>query len=113
MNQFDEWLDSIEQRPNKYIDQFTIKDLIFEAGQKYGNPKRNLSIAEINEIFESWIGVDVMTMEKEDVLVLLRDFFEMESQPIADCHDCAVMGKVCFENDGGLSHRISQYQATD
>ena len=33
--QFDEWLDSIEQRPSKYIDIFTIKDLIVEASKKY------------------------------------------------------------------------------
>ena len=26
--------------------------------------------------------------------------------------ECALLGKVCFENDGGISHRISQYEAT-
>ena len=32
---------------------------------------------------------------------------------MADCNECEKIGKVCFQNDGGLSHRISQGEATE
>ena len=52
-------------------------------------------------------------IEKDEVLVRLQDMFEEERYPInQDCMDCDKIGKVCYKNDHGLSHRISQGTAT-
>ena len=110
--EFDDWLDSIEQRPNQFLDVFTIKDLICEASDKYGNRETKITVPEVNQIYEDWFGLEVHSLEKEDVILYLRDMFETQQNPIADCEECAKLGKVCFENDGGVSHRISQYEAS-
>ena len=52
-------------------------------------------------------------IEKEEVIQRLKDMFEAESYPInEDCAECDTLGKVCYSNDQGLSHRISQGTAT-
>ena len=38
-------------------------------------------------------------MEKDEVLERLRDMFEEELNPIRECRECDVKGKVCYEND--------------
>ena len=63
---------------------------------------------EIDKAFASWIGEDVDSMEKDEVFERLKDMFEAESRPIRECKECTAKGKVCYENDDGLSHRLSQ-----
>ena len=75
--QFDEWLDSIQSSDKKYISIFTIKDLIKEASQTYDKNRASpITIPEINELYEQWFGEETLTMEKEEVILLLRDMFE-------------------------------------
>ena len=39
--------------------------------------------------------------------MIFHDMYEQEVNPVdEDCDDCGELGKVCFENDLGISNRI-------
>ena len=67
-----------------------------------------MSKEELDKVYNEWIGKEVLILETDEVVNRLRDLMEAEIHPIADCPDCARLGKVCYENDGGFSHRLSQ-----
>ena len=105
---FDDWIDSIDQSKRKHLDSVTIRKLLKEASEKFGQKNANLTNKQVREIYEKWFDEEQDFLEKDEVLHRLRDMFEAEMYPIADCHSCDQLGKVCFENDGGYSHRIAQ-----
>ena len=109
---FDDWIDSIDQQRRKHLDPITIRKLIKEASEKFGQKNANLTNKQVREIYDKWFDEEQDYLEKDEVLHRLKDMFEAEMFPIADCHSCDQLGKVCYENDGGLSHRIAQGQAT-
>ncbi len=104
---FDEWIDSIEKSRKNWFDMYTIKDLLAEASIKYGQKNSDLSQQQIDQIYADWIGEEVLCLEKEEFLLILKDMMEAEKNPIAECAECDRDGRVCYENDGGLSHRMS------
>ena len=90
------------------MDQQAIKKLICEGSKMYGKKNANMSSARVDKVYETWFGDDQFHIEKDEVLVRLKDMFEAEQYPInEDCADCQLLGKVCYRNDHGLSHRIA------
>ena len=75
----------------------------------YGKKHANMTTIKVEQVYQTWFGNEKYQMiEKEEVLLRLKDMFEAESYPINhDCTECEVLGKVCYSNDHGLSHRIS------
>ena len=85
---FDDWIDSIDQQRRKHLDQYTIKKLIKEASEKYGQKNANLTNKQVKEIYDKWFDEEQDFLEKDEVLHRLKDMFEAEMFPIADCHSC-------------------------
>ena len=81
-----------------------------EATKRYGRRRKVLSKEEVNKIYEEWIGKEVLILDTEEVVNRLRDIMEAENNPIAHCEQCEALGKVCYEHDGGFSHKLSQGQ---
>ena len=97
-----------------FLDKQEIKKLILQGSKRYGKQHANMTSVKVQQVYEEWFGDDKFKMvEKEEVILRLKDMFEAESYPInQDCADCDTLGKVCYTNDNGLSHRISQGTAT-
>ena len=104
---FDDWLKTIEQGKKKYYGIFDLKRLMTEASRRFGRRNKSMSKEELDRVYNEWIGKEVLILETDEVVNRLRDLMEAEIHPIADCPDCARLGKVCYENDGGFSHRLS------
>ena len=63
----------------------------------------------LDRLSQEWFGKDNMRLfDRSEVCLRLHDMAEAEYHPIADCDDCGQLGKVCFENDDGCSHRRGQ-----
>ena len=96
------------------LDKQEIKRLILQGSRMYGKQNANMTSVQVEQVYEAWFGENKFQMiEKEEVIQRLKDMFEAESYPInQDCNECDTLGKVCYSNDHGLSHRISQGTAT-
>ena len=70
-------------------------------------PKMNKE--RMDKLYEEWFGDDEQCfLDQDDALARFRDMFEAMQNPINyDCDDCQKIGKVCYLNDNGLSHRVS------
>ena len=105
---FDDWLKTIEQGKKNYYGIFDLKRLLIEAAKRFGRRGKNMSKEDIDKVYNEWIGAEVFILETEEVVNRIRDIYEAEFNPIAHCEECEAIGKVCYENDGGFSHRLSQ-----
>ena len=85
---FDQWIDSIDKQKRAHIDSATIRKLIKEASEKYGQKNANLSNKKVKEIYQKWFDEEQDFLEKDEVLNRLKDMFEAEMFPIADCDSC-------------------------
>ena len=96
------------------LDKQEIKRLILQGSKRYGKQNANMTSVKLEQVYQTWFGENQFQMiEKEEVIQRLKDMFEAESYPInQDCAECDTLGKVCYSNDQGLSHRISQGTAT-
>ena len=81
-----------------------------EAAKRYGRRHKVLSKQDVNKIHEEWIGKEVLTPDTDEVVNRMRDIMETEINPIAHCEEHEALGRVCYENDGGFSHKLSQGQ---
>ena len=109
---FDDWILSIEQQraDKEFLNKYQIRKLIREASDKFGDkdmPKMNKE--RMDKLYEEWFGDDEQCfLDQDDALARFRDMFEAMQNPINyDCDDCQKIGKVCYLNDNGLSHRVS------
>ena len=110
---FDDWIQSIEeQRADKeFMNMFTIRQLIREGHLKFKNANQPaLNKEKLQDLYDKWFGGNENhTLDQDDAIERLRDMFEAMQNPIDDdCKSCSDMGKACFKNDNGHSHRINQ-----
>ena len=88
-----------------------IKNLIAEAGSRFGkrhlHSLKNADDATLDKTYNEWFSEDLGFIERDEMINRLRDLIEAEIFPIADCKLCENIGKVCYENDNGHSHKLS------
>ena len=113
---FEKWISAIEHGNKKFFTILDIKNMITEAGSLFGRKNKillkNDNQETLDKLYKVWFGSSAGEdedpfKERDEVCIRLRDMMEAEQNPIADCKECDDLGKVCFENDGGQSHRLS------
>ena len=110
---FEEWIQALEDGKKNFYTSFDIRKLVTEAGSRFGTEHREklkMGCEEtIDLVYNSWFGKseEVTFLDRDEMCLRLRDMMEAEMNPIADCDQCSAAGNVCFENDEGLSHRVS------
>ena len=82
------------------------------ASTKYGVKNANLNIFEVDSLYNKWFNEEDHFLDREEVVHRLKDMFEAEQHPIRECAECESIGRVCYDNDGGYSHRMSQGKPT-
>ena len=102
----------MDKNGNYFIDRPDIKELIMTASTKYGVKNANLNKDQVDKLYNKWFNEQDNFLEKDEVLSRLKDMFEAEQHPIRECSQCDQLGRVCYDNDGGYSHRMSQGNPT-
>ena len=115
-DEFEIWISAIERGKKNFFTCLDIKNKIAEAGSRFGAENKaqlqNGNQETIDHLYQLWFGssageeVEDFT-DRDEMCIRLRDMMEAEQNPFADCFECDALGKVCYENDGGLSHRLS------
>ena len=107
----DEWIKTIELGKKRIFTVLDIKHLMVEAGSRFGKRHKhileNADEAELHKLYTEWFPSEIEYIECDEMVNRLRDLIEAEIFPIAECEACSKIGKVCYENDHGYSHKLS------